>query len=135
MPQFVFLGHRKMWTSTNYFLVNLSLTDLLMTILNGLFNFIYMRDNHWPFGDFYCTVNNFVAFYTVIGSVFTLTALTLDRYLKNLSKNKKLTSRTLFEKSIFCPKIQFWLDHNIFTSFSSKIFFDNFSREIKVVNS
>ena len=72
-------GHRQMWTSTNYFLVNLSLTDLLMTILNGLFNFIYMRDNHWPFGEFYCTVNNFVAFYTVIGSVFTLTALTLDR--------------------------------------------------------
>ena len=77
----LFSGHRKMWTSTNYFLVNLSLTDLLMTILNGLFNFIYMRDNHWPFGDFYCTVNNFVAFYTVIGSVFTLTALTLDRYI------------------------------------------------------
>ena len=42
---------------------------------------------------------------------------------------------TLFEKSNFCPKIQFWQNPNIFTSFSTKIFFDNFSREIKVVNS
>ena len=70
-----------MWTSTNYFLVNLSFTDLLMTILNGLFNFIYMRDNDWPFGSVYCTINNFVAYYTVIASVLTLTAITLDRYV------------------------------------------------------
>ena len=69
-----------MWTSTNYFLVNLSFTDLLMTIFNGVFNFIYMRDNDWPFGSVYCTVNNFVAYYTVIASVLTLTAITLDRY-------------------------------------------------------
>ena len=42
---------------------------------------------------------------------------------------------TLFEKLNFCPKIQLWQNPNIFTSFSSKNFFDNFSREIKVVNS
>ena len=76
----------------------------------------------------------------------------------------KKVSNTLFEKSNFCPKIQFWQNPNIFTSFSPKffwqffswnqscqqlkspkpqhfhefftqIFFDNFSREIKVVNS
>ena len=29
---------------------------------------------------------------------------------------------TLFEKSNFCPKIQFWQNPNIFTSFSPKIF-------------
>ena len=68
-----------MWTSTNYFLVNLSFTDLMMTILNGLFNYIYMRNHDWPFGYIYCTINNFVAYYTVIASVLTLTAITLDR--------------------------------------------------------
>ena len=30
---------------------------------------------------------------------------------------------TLFEKSIFCPKIQLWQNPNIFTSFSPKYFF------------
>ena len=76
---YLFLGHKRMWTSTNYFLVNLSITDLLLTVLNGLFNFIYMRDNNWIFGDIYCTINNFVAYVTVAASVLTLTAITLDR--------------------------------------------------------
>ena len=38
---------------------------------------------------------------------------------------------TLFEKSNFCPKIQFWQNPNIFTSFSPKKN-RQFSREIKV---
>ena len=33
---------------------------------------------------------------------------------------------TLFEKSNFCPKIQFWQNPNIFTSFSSKFFWTIF---------
>lgn len=68
-----------MWTSTNYFLVNLSITDLLLTVLNGLFNFIYMRDSNWIFGEVYCTINNFVSYVTVAASVLTLTAITIDR--------------------------------------------------------
>ena len=46
--------------------------------------------------------------------------------------DSKCISNTLFEKSNFCPKIHF---HEFFTSFSPKFFFDNFSREIEVVNS
>ena len=34
---------------------------------------------------------------------------------------------TLFEKSNFCPKIQFWQNLNIFMSFSSKFFWQFFS--------
>ena len=33
---------------------------------------------------------------------------------------------TLFEKSNFCPKIQFWQNPNTFTSFSPKFFFWQF---------
>ena len=46
--------------------------------------------------------------------------------------NFKWGPHSLFEKSNFCPKIQFWQN---FTSFYPIFFFDNFSREIKVVNS
>ena len=34
---------------------------------------------------------------------------------------------TLFEKSKFCPKIKFWQNPNIFTSFSPKFFWQFFS--------
>ena len=42
--------------------------------------------------------------------------------------------RTLFEKSNFCPKIQFWQNSSILTSYTTKFFLHKFSREIKVVN-
>jgi hypothetical protein len=33
-----------MWTVPNAFLFNMSISDLLMAVLNCLFNYIYMRD-------------------------------------------------------------------------------------------
>ena len=36
-------GHRRMQNVTNYFLVNLSLADLMMSCLNTIFNFIFMK--------------------------------------------------------------------------------------------
>ncbi|XP_039301089.1 tachykinin-like peptides receptor 86C [Nilaparvata lugens] len=76
----IVLAHRRMRTVTNYLLVNLSLADLLMSLLNCIFNFIFMVNSHWPFGAFYCTVNNFVANFTVADSVFTLVAISIDRF-------------------------------------------------------
>jgi len=77
-----------MRTVTNYFLVNLSLSDLLMALLNGVFNFIFMVNSDWPFGLYYCTVNNFVANMTVASSVFTLMAISIDRQVRSIIKTK-----------------------------------------------
>ena len=35
-----------MWSITNYFLVNLTLTDLMMSIFNCIPSFIFMRDRY-----------------------------------------------------------------------------------------
>ncbi|XP_049806834.1 tachykinin-like peptides receptor 86C [Schistocerca nitens] len=70
-----------MRTVTNYFLVNLSVADLLMAILNCAFNFAFMLNSDWPFGETYCSANNFVANVTVASSAFTLAAISLDRYM------------------------------------------------------
>lgn len=76
---YIFLGHRSMRTATNYFLLNLSIADLLMSSLNCMFNFIFMLNSDWPFGTIYCTINNFMANVTVSTSVFTLVAISFDR--------------------------------------------------------
>ena len=82
-----------MWSVTNYFLLNLTLADILMATLNCIFSFIYMRDRcicnssivfyncHrvWYFGSFYCSLNQFISLSTVPASVFTMLAITLDR--------------------------------------------------------
>lgn len=74
-------AHREMRTITNYFLLNLSVADLLMSSLNGIFNFVSMLNSDWPFGSLYCSVNNFMAYVTVATSVFTLVAISFDRYV------------------------------------------------------
>lgn len=83
-----------MRTVTNYYLLNLSVADLLMSSMNCVFNFIFLLNNDWPFGALYCTVNNFIANLSVASSVFTLVAISLDRYiaivkpLRHRSRNK-----------------------------------------------
>ena len=64
-------------TVTNYFLVNLSLADTMVSTLNVIFNFIYMLNADWPFGEFYCKVTNFIAILSVAASVFTLMAISI----------------------------------------------------------
>uniref|UniRef100_A0A182Q563 G-protein coupled receptors family 1 profile domain-containing protein n=1 Tax=Anopheles farauti TaxID=69004 RepID=A0A182Q563_9DIPT len=80
----IVLAHRRMRTVTNYFLLNLSVADLLMSSLNCSFNFIFMLNSDWPFGSVYCTINNFMANMSVASSVFTLVAISFDRIVYTL---------------------------------------------------
>ncbi|XP_046390625.1 tachykinin-like peptides receptor 86C [Ischnura elegans] len=77
----IVLGHRRMRTATNCFLVNLSISDLLLALLNCAFNLVFMLDGDWPFGAAYCSLSNFVANCSVAASVFSLTAISVDRYM------------------------------------------------------
>ena len=69
-----------MRTIPNTFIANMSLSDLLMAVLNCSFNYVTMRDRKWDFGQAYCTINNFMAIVTVTASVLNLTAMSLDRW-------------------------------------------------------
>ncbi|XP_035731002.1 tachykinin-like peptides receptor 86C [Vespa mandarinia] len=89
----IVLAHRRMRTVTNYFLVNLSLADLMMSLLNCAFNFIFLLNSSWPFGAIYCIINNFVAHVTVASSVFTLVVISFDRYMAIMHPLKRHMSR------------------------------------------
>ncbi|XP_043600159.1 tachykinin-like peptides receptor 99D isoform X1 [Bombus pyrosoma] len=77
----IVLAHKRMRTVTNYFLVNLSIADAMVSTLNVTFNYIYMLNSHWPFGTLYCKICQFVAVLTICASVFTLMAISIDRYM------------------------------------------------------
>ncbi|XP_038223023.1 tachykinin-like peptides receptor 86C [Zerene cesonia] len=87
-------AHRRMRTVTNYFLVNLSFADLMMSSLNCLFNFIYMLHSDWVFGVQYCKLSNFIANVTVAASVFTLTGISFDRYQAIVQPMRPRMSKT-----------------------------------------
>lgn len=72
-------SHKRMRTVTNIFLVNLALADTMVSTLNVTFNFAYMLTGDWAFGKFYCKVSQFVAVLSICASVFTLTAVAIDR--------------------------------------------------------
>ncbi|XP_035216198.1 tachykinin-like peptides receptor 99D [Stegodyphus dumicola] len=90
----IVLAHKRMRSVTNYFLVNLSLADTMVSTLNVIFNFVYMLDGHWPFGEAYCKISNFIAIVSVAASVFTLMAISIDRYMAIMHPLKPRMSRT-----------------------------------------
>ncbi|XP_037942698.1 tachykinin-like peptides receptor 99D [Teleopsis dalmanni] len=77
----IVLTTKRMRTVTNYFIVNLSIADAMVSSLNVTFNYIYMLDNDWPFGELYCKISQFIATLSISASVFTLMAISIDRYI------------------------------------------------------
>ena len=54
----------------------------MVSSLNVTFNFVYMLIGHWPFGNVYCKICSFISILSVCGSVFTLIAISVDRYVR-----------------------------------------------------
>lgn len=78
---YIVLGHARMRTVTNYFIVNLAMADILMAVMCvnlTLYATLYMR---WPFGVVMCKITYFVQSLSVSVSIFTLIAISLDRYV------------------------------------------------------
>ncbi|XP_037809076.1 tachykinin-like peptides receptor 99D [Lucilia sericata] len=109
---------KRMRTVTNYFIVNLSIADAMVSSLNVTFNYIYMLDNDWPFGELYCKISQFIATLSISASVFTLMAISIDRYVAimkplkpRMSKRNNLAIAAviwLVSAIISCPMLLFF---------------------------
>nr|XP_056706492.1 substance-K receptor [Euleptes europaea] len=90
----IILSHRRMRTVTNYFIVNLALSDLLMAVLNTVFNFIYACHNVWYFGEGFCRFLNLVPITAMFVSIYSMTAVAAERYMAIIHPFKrKLSAR------------------------------------------
>ncbi|XP_059147321.1 tachykinin-like peptides receptor 99D [Physella acuta] len=77
----IVLAHKRMRTVTNYFLVNLAIADVLISIFNVLFHFTFNLYQDWFFGLEYCKFAFFIATCTISVSVLTFMAIAIDRYI------------------------------------------------------
>lgn len=78
---FIVRAFPRMRTVTNYFIANLALGDILMTVFCVPFTFVsQLLLNHWPFGSVLCKLVNYSQVVSVLVSAYTLVALAADRY-------------------------------------------------------
>ncbi|XP_064494171.1 substance-P receptor isoform X2 [Pseudopipra pipra] len=77
----IILAHKRMRTVTNYFLVNLAFAEASMAAFNTVVNFTYAIHNEWYYGLFYCRFHNFFPIAAVFASIYSMTAIALDRYM------------------------------------------------------
>lgn len=78
---YVVLMSPRMRTVTNYFILNLSIGDILITLLCVPFTCYSMMNQYWPFGSFLCPVISYVQAISVFISAYTLVAISIDKYM------------------------------------------------------
>lgn len=79
---FVVYTSPEMKTVTNYFIVNLAIGDILMTVLCVPFSFVpVLVLRYWPFGSIMCRVVNYTQAVSVMVSAYTMLAISIDRYI------------------------------------------------------
>ncbi|XP_034048058.1 tachykinin receptor 1b [Thalassophryne amazonica] len=77
----IIVAHKRMRTVTNYFLVNLAFAEASMSAFNTVINFVYAVHNEWYFGLVYCQFHNFFPIAAIFTSIYSMTAIALDRYM------------------------------------------------------
>uniref|UniRef100_A0A8B9LDI4 Prolactin-releasing peptide receptor n=1 Tax=Astyanax mexicanus TaxID=7994 RepID=A0A8B9LDI4_ASTMX len=90
---YVICRSRKMHNVTNVFIGNLAFSDMLMCVTCVPFTLAYaFNPRGWTFGRFMCYLVFLVQPVTVYVSVFTLTAIAVDRYYATVHPLKKRIS-------------------------------------------
>ncbi|CRK94894.1 CLUMA_CG008386, isoform A [Clunio marinus] len=104
----IVLAHKRMRTVTNYFIVNLSFADAMVSTLNTTLNFVYMLNSNWPFGTLFCKISQFVASLSICASVFTLMAIAIDRYMAIMNPLKPRMGK----RATLCIAVSIWLGND-----------------------
>ncbi|XP_029958627.1 opioid receptor, delta 1b [Salarias fasciatus] len=85
--------YTKMKTATNIYIFNLALADALATSTLPFQSAKYLMST-WPFGELLCKVIIAIDYYNMFTSIFTLTMMSVDRYVAVCHPVKALDFRT-----------------------------------------
>ncbi|XP_060140940.1 nociceptin receptor isoform X2 [Globicephala melas] len=93
LVMYVILRHTKMKTATNIYIFNLALADTLV-LLTLPFQGTDVLLGFWPFGNALCKTVIAIDYYNMFTSTFTLTAMSVDRYIAICHPIRALDVRT-----------------------------------------
>ncbi|CAH1154725.1 unnamed protein product [Phaedon cochleariae] len=91
----IFLRHRAMRNVPNTYIFSLALADLLLILTCVPFTSVIYTLESWPWGVFLCKINESVRDISIGVSVFTLTALSAERYCAIVNPLRKLQNKPL----------------------------------------
>ncbi|XP_056123559.1 kappa-type opioid receptor [Rhinichthys klamathensis goyatoka] len=93
LVMYVIIRYTKMKTATNIYIFNLAVADALVTTTMPFQSTDYLL-NSWPFGEVVCKVFISIDYYNMFTSIFTLTMMSVDRYVAVCHPIKALDFRT-----------------------------------------
>uniref|UniRef100_A0A665UTS9 Opioid receptor, delta 1b n=1 Tax=Echeneis naucrates TaxID=173247 RepID=A0A665UTS9_ECHNA len=93
LVMYVVVRYTKMKTATNIYIFNLALADSLATSTLPFQSAKYLM-NTWPFGELLCKLVIAIDYYNMFTSIFTLTMMSVDRYIAVCHPVKALDFRT-----------------------------------------
>ncbi|KAJ8359949.1 hypothetical protein SKAU_G00164740 [Synaphobranchus kaupii] len=93
LVMYVIVRYTKMKTATNIYIFNLALADALATSTLPFQSINYLMGT-WPFGDALCKMVISIDYYNMFTSIFTLTTMSVDRYIAVCHPIKALDFRT-----------------------------------------
>ncbi|CAH1273240.1 GALR2 [Branchiostoma lanceolatum] len=77
----VILKGRQLRSTTNVFILNLSISDFLFIVCTVPFTLVIQLDQNWIFGDVWCKVMHYSQYVSCLLSIYTLVVMSMDRYL------------------------------------------------------
>ncbi|XP_030065710.1 probable G-protein coupled receptor 83 [Microcaecilia unicolor] len=113
----VVMKNKRMHSATSLFIVNLAVSDIMITLLNTPFTLVRFVNSTWVFGKTMCHVSRFVQYCSLHVSTLTLTAIALDRHqviLNPLKPRMSLTKGALNISIIWMMGTCFSLPHAIY---------------------
>ncbi|XP_062851386.1 mu-type opioid receptor isoform X2 [Trichomycterus rosablanca] len=99
LVMYVIIRYTKMKTATNIYIFNLAFADALATSTLPFQSVNYLMGT-WPFGDVLCKIIMSIDYYNMFTSIFTLTTMSVDRYIAVCHPVKALDFRTPYNAKI-----------------------------------
>jgi len=113
----IFARHKRMRNVPNTYIFSLALGDLILIVTCVPFTSTLYTFESWPYGAFICKLSETVKDLSVGVSVFTLTALSAERYCAIVNPMRRHAGGILGSKTVtLCTAVGIWIVSLIFAT-------------------